>query len=61
VAASADGPLLLAMIDRRKKLEENVFEFPPQTWEEFHQRLGRWIEVNETINMLSIEKEDKAV
>lgn len=53
--------LLLACRQRQAVLEKAVFSSPPKTLEDFKERLGRWLELNETAQWLSeaIEKLDK--
>lgn len=40
--------LLKAVLARQRALEEAVFSNPPSTYDQFKERLGRWIELNET-------------
>lgn len=46
---------------RSKDLERGVFESVPKNWEEFQQRYGRWLEVQDNINEIEalIEQEKK--
>ena len=45
---------LTAAIERRAHIERGIFESAPKSWEEFQQRFGRWLEVNDTIENLEI-------
>ncbi len=45
---------LAAAIERRAHIERGIFESAPKSWEEFQQRFGRWLEVNDTIENLEI-------
>jgi hypothetical protein len=40
----------IALHKRRAKMEEDIFEHPPQTWDEFQKRLGAHIELTISIN-----------
>lgn len=37
---------------RRLEMEENVFAFPPENWNEFQKRLGQWIEISHQLQEL---------
>jgi uncharacterized protein YeaO (DUF488 family) len=37
---------------RAKDLERTVFESVPKSWDEFQQRYGRWLEVQDNIQQI---------
>jgi len=43
----------------KAKLQDEVFSSPPKTMEDFHHRLGRWQQLDETLKlMVDMAKED---
>lgn len=42
-----DDPQYLWLQRRKVELQAQAFEQPPKTMDEFQQRLGRWLEVND--------------
>lgn len=44
---------------RARDMEKGIFESAPKTWDEFQQRYGRWLEIQDQINEIEalIEQE----
>lgn len=44
---------------RARSMEKSIFESAPKTWDEFQQRYGRWLEIQDQINEIEalIEQE----
>jgi hypothetical protein len=63
-AFDVDERLLRKLLDKLAQLQNDVFEHPPKTIEEFNIRLGRYLELNEITQQMvhdakGIEKDSK--
>lgn len=49
---------LASQVERKAGMERDVFASPPKDWNEYQRRLGKWVEVTESISEIEAILED---
>lgn len=53
------GNIIGAMEDRKRDLEQGVFQMPPSDWPAFQRRLGEWVGLQNAIDALNQALEEE--